>query len=173
LRGLSGKLRLVFERYFGPTEKAGLDGQHRERTRGFSVLAGTALAAAAAVALAGCQAQAPAPLRSGSAATGKSGNVFVINLENKSYDTTWGPDSDSPYLSETLRSQGVLLTKYYAIAHHSNHNYIAQLSGQAANPATKNGCGTYAPFIPTGTESPGQLKGAGCIYPAKPADCWS
>jgi hypothetical protein len=45
-------------------------------------------------------------------------------------------------------------------------NYIAQISGQAANPATRNDCGTYLPFRPTGTASPGQVKGTGRIYPA-------
>lgn len=36
-------------------------------------------------------------------------HVFVINLENKGYDTTWGTGSAAPYLSTTLRNQGVLL----------------------------------------------------------------
>jgi hypothetical protein len=44
-------------------------------------------------------------------------HVFVVNLENKGYDETWGPDSPAPYLSQTLRAQGVLLTQYYGTAH--------------------------------------------------------
>src|SRR5689334_16299962 len=46
-----------------------------------------------------------------SAAAGKVGHIFVINLENQSYNKTWGPGSAAPYLSQTLRSQGVLLTQ--------------------------------------------------------------
>ncbi|MEW1819445.1 alkaline phosphatase family protein [Arthrobacter sp. NPDC080031] len=104
----------------------------------------------------------PAP----TAAAGKIGHVFVINLENQSYNKTWGPDSPAPYLSQTLRSQGVLLTQYYGVAHHSNPNYLAQISGQASNPMTRNDCTTYAPFIQTGTADPGQVLGSGCVYPA-------
>jgi phosphatidylinositol-3-phosphatase len=100
------------------------------------------------------------------AAAGKIGHVFVINLENQSYDKTWGPDSAAPYLSQTLRSQGVLLTQYYGVAHHSNPNYLAQISGQASNPMTRNDCTTYAPFVQTGTADPGQVLGSGCVYPA-------
>lgn len=100
------------------------------------------------------------------AATGKVGHVFVINLENKSYDRTWGPDSDAPYLSRTLRAQGVLLSEYYGIAHHSNPDYLAQISGQGSNPMTRNDCPTYAPFTPTGTAVDGQVPGTGCVYPA-------
>src|SRR6476620_6287924 len=56
------------------------------------------------------------------------GHVFVINLENKGYDETWGPGSAAPYLSQTLRSQGVLLSSYYGTAHNSQPNYVAQVS---------------------------------------------
>lgn len=127
----------------------------------------SAVTVAAILAVAGCQTPTPGlPFPIGRVGAGRPGHVFVINLENKSYDTTWGPDSDAPYLSETLRAQGVLLSKYYAIAHHSNPNYIAQISGQAANPATKNDCGTYIPLTPTGTTNLGQVEGTGCIYPA-------
>jgi phospholipase C len=118
-----------------------------------------ALAGALILAVAGCQ----ATPEQGSP---KPGHVFVINLENKGYDTVWGADSDAPYLSVTLRERGVLLSKYYAIAHHSNPNYLAQISGQASNPMTRDDCGTYARFTPTGTASPGQVEGTGCVYPA-------
>ncbi|MFE5836360.1 alkaline phosphatase family protein [Arthrobacter sp. NPDC056493] len=125
------------------------------------------LATAATLAVAACQGPSPAPpVPGGSTGMGRAGHVFVINLENKGFETTWGPDSEAPYLSETLRSQGVLLSKYYAIAHHSTPNYIAQISGQAANPATRNDCGTYVPLVPKGTPPPGQVKGSGCLYPS-------
>ena len=106
------------------------------------------------------------PAATALAATGKIGHVFVINLENESYAKTWGPDSAAPYLSRTLRNQGVLLTRYYGIAHHSNPNYLAQISGQGSNPMTRNDCTTYAPFTQTGTADPGQVLGTGCLYPA-------
>jgi hypothetical protein len=99
-------------------------------------------------------------------AAGKPGHVFVINLENKGYDKVWGGGSEAPYLSQTLRGQGVLLAEYYGIAHHSNPNYLAQISGQASNAMTRNDCPKYAPFNQSGTASPGQVQGDGCVYPA-------
>lgn len=97
---------------------------------------------------------------------GRPGHVFVINFENKGYDEVWGPNSSAPYLSKTLRSQGVLLSEYYGTAHHSAPDYIAQISGQASNAMTRADCPTYAPFVQTGTAEPGQAQGEGCVYPA-------
>src|SRR4051794_5301532 len=66
-------------------------------------------------------APAPAP-----AAANPVGHVFVINLENKNYDSTWGSGSVAKYLNATLVPMGVLLTNYYGIGHASLDNYIAQ-----------------------------------------------
>lgn len=94
------------------------------------------------------------------------GHVFVINLENKGFDTTWGPTSAAPYLSKTLRAQGNLLTNYYGIGHVSLDNYIAQISGQGPNIQTNTDCQVYTNFISLGiTTAPGQLLGTGCVYP--------
>jgi len=94
------------------------------------------------------------------------GHVFVINIENKGYDTTWGPDSPAPYLSQTLRAKGVLLNTYYGTAHNSQPNYVAQLSGQGPNPQMQGDCQIYTPFLGVGTASPGQYLGDGCVFPA-------
>lgn len=93
-------------------------------------------------------------------------HVFVINLENKGYDTTWGPGSAAPYLSTTLRNQGVLLNQYFGTAHNSQPNYVAQISGQGPNPQMQADCQTYSPFVKTGTAAPGQAVGDGCVFPA-------
>jgi hypothetical protein len=110
---------------------------------------------------------APSPEGDDAVPRGRAGieHVFVINLENKGYDRVWGTESGAPYLSKTLRAQGVLLTQYYAIAPSSLPNYIAQISGQAANPKTSKGCLKYVPFDKTGTVPPGQAVGTGCVYP--------
>ena len=96
------------------------------------------------------------------------GHVFVINLENKGYDETWGAGSAAPYLSRTLRSQGVLLSQYYGTAHNSLPNYIAQVTGQGPNPQTQADCQTYSPFVtsPSAVVSPGQYVGDGCVLPS-------
>lgn len=92
-------------------------------------------------------------------------HVFVINLENKGYDETWGPGSAAPYLSQTLRSQGVLLSSYYGTAHNSQPNYVAQVSGQGPNSQMQGDCQTYSDFTGSGTVSPGQAVGSGCVFP--------
>jgi phosphatidylinositol-3-phosphatase len=93
-------------------------------------------------------------------------HVFVINLENKGFDETWGPGSVAPYLSQTLRAKGVLLTQYFGTAHNSLPNYLAQISGQAPNPQTQGDCQVYSSFAEVGTVAPGQAVGQGCVYPA-------
>ena len=95
------------------------------------------------------------------------GHVFVINLENSDYDTTWGAASPARYLNATLRKQGKLLTQYYGIGHASLDNYIAEVSGQSPNPSTQSDCIQYIDFEPTGTGTGkyGQALGKGCVYP--------
>jgi len=69
-------------------------------------------------------------------------HVFVINLENKGYATTFGPGSKAPYLSRTLRAQGVLLEQYHGTAHNSLPNYLAPIpSSRATARSTPRSCG--------------------------------
>lgn len=100
------------------------------------------------------------------AASARAPHVFVINLENKGFDETWGPSSPAPYLSRDLHSQGILLTQYYGTAHNSLPNYLAQISGQGPNPQTQGYCQLYSSFVGAGTAPPGQAVGQGCVYPA-------
>ena len=95
------------------------------------------------------------------------GHVFVINLENSNYDTTWGAASPARYLNTTLLKKGKLLTQYYGIGHASLDNYIAEISGQSPNPSTQSDCIQYIDFEPsgTGTGKYGQALGKGCVYP--------
>jgi hypothetical protein len=93
-------------------------------------------------------------------------HVFVINIENKGYDETFGAGTESPYLAGPLRRKGVLLNSYYAVAHNSLPNYIAQISGQAPNAQTQSDCQIYSRFETTGpNQAPGQAVGAGCVLP--------
>jgi hypothetical protein len=93
-------------------------------------------------------------------------HVFVIVLENEGYNTTFGPQSPASYLSKTLTSKGVLLTNYYGTSHVSLGNYIAMISGQAADNQTRTDCQNYADFVQTGVTPDGQAIGSGCVYPA-------
>ena len=96
----------------------------------------------------------------------KVGHVFVINIENKGYNSTWGAGSAAPYLSQTLRAKGVLLNSYYGTAHNSEPNYIAEVSGQAPNPQMQGDCQIYSDFLQVATAAPGQAVGSGCVFPA-------
>ena len=108
----------------------------------------------------------PSSSTSGPAATPpKIGHVFVINLENEGFDAIWTASSPAVYLNETLRPQGQLVTQYFGVGHASLDNYVAQISGQAPNPATQADCTTYTQFVSTGTGAHGQALGQGCVYP--------
>jgi phosphatidylinositol-3-phosphatase len=94
-------------------------------------------------------------------------HLFIIVLENESYDRTFGPRSRAPYLSRTLVSQGGLLRQYYGIGHASLDNYIAMISGQAPNQATQLDCSRFTEFHATrpSLNADGQAMGTGCLYP--------
>jgi len=115
-----------------------------------AIVAGTGPTAGAAT-----SAPKPPPIR----------HVFVVNLENESYDVTFGADSQAPYLSQTLVGQGALLSQYYGIGHVSLDNYIAEISGQGPSKQTQLDCTTYNDFVSTGTGDLGQVLGDGCVYP--------
>jgi len=94
------------------------------------------------------------------------GHVFVIVLENKGFEETFGPDSQAPYFSKVLTKQGVLLTQYFGTAHYSLGNYLAMISGQGGTKQTRDDCELFEDFVSTGTTPDGQEKGRGCVYPA-------
>src|ERR1039457_5251404 len=96
---------------------------------------------------------------------GPARHVFVINLENKSFDETWGAGTAAQYLATTLRHQGQFLPNYYGIGHVSLPNYVAQISGQGPSMSTQTDCVTYTDFASTGTGPLGQALGDGCVYP--------
>lgn len=119
------------------------------------------VAGAAAVACAPAHARTPTP------APPVIGHAFVIVLENESFNRTFGPGSQAPYLADTVAHQGVLLTQYYGIGHNSLDNYIAMISGQAPNEATQLDCPSFTEFTLTQPtlDAHGQAIGTGCVYP--------
>jgi hypothetical protein len=95
-------------------------------------------------------------------------HVFLIVLENKSFQAAFGPGAAAPYLAEDLPARGALLTQYYGTGHWSLDNYIALVSGQAPNQATQRDCPQAIEFQPSspGLDAHGQVLGFGCVYPA-------
>lgn len=98
--------------------------------------------------------------------TGPVRHVFVISLTSPGYEQAFGAQSQMPYLSATLRPQGVLLDRYAALDASALPNGIAAISGQPPNPATKAGCPEYEAFT-VAPNSRGVLNGAGCVYPVE------
>ncbi len=71
-------------------------------------------------------------------------HVWLIILENKSYDETFTGLNQNSYLWQTLPEQGALLTNYYGTGHFSMDNYISLVSGQAPSYAVQDDCSTTA-----------------------------
>jgi len=94
-------------------------------------------------------------------------HVFVIMLENESWESTFASPAEDPYLAQTLPAQGALLENYYATGHESNDNYISVVSGQPPNAQNQADCQIFSEWagaimLPSGVEA-----GTGCVYPAE------
>src|ERR1700692_1826274 len=70
-------------------------------------------------------------------------HVWLIILENKSYDATFTGLNNNTYLWQTLPSQGALLKNYYGTGHFSLDNYTALASGQAPIPDDQADCPNF------------------------------
>jgi len=117
-------------------------------------------------------------------APGKIKHVWLIILENKSYDATVTGLNNNTYLWQSLPQQGMLLKNYYGTGHFSLDNYVSMVSGQATQPDTQADCPFYDNFSGS-IDTSGSLKtnpnygqlvsaaGAnaapgsnGCVYPS-------
>jgi hypothetical protein len=92
-------------------------------------------------------------------------HVFIVVLENKGFDETFGYSSAAPYLSLTLPSMGAFVPSYYGVTHQSLGNYIALVSGQGSNPITQADCPLFLNVVPGSISAGGQAIGIGCVYP--------
>jgi hypothetical protein len=92
-------------------------------------------------------------------------HVFIIVLENQNYEESFGKEPASRYLAKRLTKKGELLKQYYAIAHESNPNYLAMISGQSPNGDTQSDCQDYSDFVPGTATMGGLYVGQGCVYP--------
>lgn len=94
-------------------------------------------------------------------------HVFIIVLENKGFDQTFGNTSPATYLKDELTSKGQLLTQYYGTGHSSLDNYITMVSGQSPNFETQADCYVYSDFVGSPSlDADGQVIGQGCVYPS-------
>jgi len=107
-------------------------------------------------------------------------HVWLIILENKSFDATFTGLNNNTYLWKTLPSQGTLLTNYYGTGHFSLDNYVSLVSGQGPTADDQNDCPVYKDLqgaVTANATNPvndGQFVTAGtpyeanegCVYPA-------
>lgn len=71
---------------------------------------------------------------------GQIKHVWLIILENKSYDAIFTGLNQNSYLWKTLPSEGVLLKNYYGTGHFSMDNYMSMVSGQSPEEDTQSDC---------------------------------
>jgi hypothetical protein len=79
------------------------------------------------------------------------GHVFIVVLENEDAASTFGPESQAPYLAQTLTADGAFVPGYYGIGHASLDNYLAMVSGQAPNLVTQADCPLFLDVLPGAT----------------------
>ena len=91
-------------------------------------------------------------------------HVFVVVLENQSFESTFGAKSPAHYL-RSLAQKGALAVNYFGTSHESLGNYLALISGQAPNQAVNLDCEVFAEFVSTGLTPDGQAIGKGCVFP--------
>jgi hypothetical protein len=127
--------------------------------------------------------QAPPPSEPELPEAGPVKHVFLISLASPGYEAAFGASSQMPYLSATLRPQGVLLSNYSLLDAASLANGFAAISGQAPTEASKADCPEYEKCLfPVETLTlPDQLGTARFTWRAylegmadaegKPADC--
>lgn len=109
-----------------------------------------------------------------STSAGEVRHVFVIVLENKSYEDTFLSSIQDPYFRKTLVPKGAVLSQYFGTGHASLDNYISMISGQAASRDTANDCiadmngsvGNFNNVVQVGIAPHNQVIVAeGCVYP--------
>jgi hypothetical protein len=120
----------------------------RLRTAGVVVAALGLLATTGSLIASSSVGASPSPRTETIVSTGlKAGSikhVWLIILENKSYDSTFTGLNQNSYLWQTLPQQGALLTNYYGTGHFSMDNYISLASGQSPSYGVQDDCSTTA-----------------------------
>ena len=141
---------------------------------GAAVPAASAVPAAAPAGAHPASLQIAAPAAASSAVGAKSGtagmppikHVWVIMLENKSYEASFTGLNQNDYLWKTLPSYGEVLRQYYGTGHFSLDNYISIIGGQAPAPDTQADCPQYKNVVPGFPAPDGQVYAPeGCVYP--------
>jgi hypothetical protein len=84
---------------------------------------------------------------------GRVKHVFVVSLASPGYEASFGSASQMPYLSETLRPTGDLLSNYSLLTGAALPNGIAAISGQPPSDATRDDCPAFDCIFPVETST--------------------
>jgi hypothetical protein len=120
--------------------------QHRPRTAALVIAGAVGLVAATTAAMpaiassTGMSTPKNVTISSTGLKPGAVKHVWLIILENKSFDATFTGLNQNSYLWKTLPGQGVLLKNYYGTGHSSMDNYLSMVSGQAPEEDTQSDC---------------------------------
>ena len=81
---------------------------------------------------------------------GRVKHVFVISLASPGYEASFGAESAvrMPFLSETLRPTGTLLSKYTLLTETALPNGLAEVGGQPPTAKTRENCPKYDCLLP-------------------------
>lgn len=88
--------------------------------------------------------EAPPPEEEAKPEAGRIKHVFVISLASPGYEAAFGPANlQMPYLAETLRPQGDLLSNFKALGESWLANSFASLAGQKPTADSEKDCPEY------------------------------
>ncbi len=136
----------------------------------FAALGRAACALISCATLAGALSACSSDGGSGPATMQSVKHVFVLTMENKNYNDTFGSSTQDPDL-QAMAKNGALLTQYFGTGHVSLDNYIAMMSGQPSTRETQADCFQgFNDAVADGWDAgnPKVLKtknGMGCVYP--------
>lgn len=99
---------------------------------------------------------------------GRIKHVFVVSLASSGYDAAFGATPQMPYLANTLRPEGELLSGYSLLTGAGLPNGIAAVSGQPPNVQTEENCPTFGEFpASSAVDDKGVVSGDGCVFPVE------
>jgi hypothetical protein len=91
-------------------------------------------------------------------------HVFLIVLGSTDVTALADDPAAAPYLAQTLKPSGTLLSDFTTVARGSLANRIAMVSGQGPTQQTLDDCTTYGDVTPANALPDGQTGGDGCVY---------
>ncbi|HEY4276933.1 MAG TPA: hypothetical protein VGM91_01865 [Conexibacter sp.] len=91
-------------------------------------------------------------------------HVFLIQLGSTDVTALASDEAQAPYLTDTLKPSGTLLSNFTTVGRGALANRIALVSGQGPTQQTLADCTAYGDVTPANALPDGQTGGEGCVY---------